>query len=105
VGFINQITNQTNIPLLQENTNFTLIIIISLLLLFVIILISAIIVIKRRSSPKHNNLNLPEIDKQSDRISTYSIANVYEDIDLNEFESYEYYDNTTEPNVYIQILE
>jgi hypothetical protein len=106
VAFINQITNQTqtNIPFLQENTaNFTLII--SLLLLFVIILISAIIVIYRRFSLKIKNLNLLEIDEQNKRISTHSISNVYEDIDYSELELHEYYDNNTEPNTYLQILD
>ncbi len=102
MAFINQITN---IPLLQENpVNFTfIIIIISLLLLFIIILISAIIFIYRRFSQKYKNL--PQIDKQNERISTHSISNVYEDIDYSEFELHEHYDNTMEPNAYIEILD
>jgi ATP-dependent Zn protease len=104
VVFINQIKNQTvtDIPPLQEN--FTFIIIISILLLFIIILISALIVFYRRFSQKHKNLNLPQIDKQNERISTHSISNVYEDIDYSEFELHEYYDNTPKPNIYLQIL-
>ncbi len=42
---------------------------------------------------------------QKGLISTHSITNVFEDIDYNEFELHEYYDNTMEPNTYLQILD
>lgn len=108
MGFINQIANETiksaNIPsLLQNTTNITPIIIIIILTFLVILFISAFIY--RKCFPKHKNLNSPEDDKQNERTSIQSIENIYEDIDYNEFALQEYYDNTMEPHVYVQIID